>query len=52
MNEQGKYEKMKDIYELKMKTRMKLWDWVARVKDTSCKATFKIKDLKNKNKKY
>ena len=27
---------------------IKLWDWVARVKDTSCKATYKIKDLSEK----
>ena len=28
------------------KQRIKLWDCVVRVKDTSCKATYKVKDLK------
>ena len=30
------------------KQRIKLWDWVVRFKDTSCKATYKIKDLSEK----
>ena len=54
MNGKDKYEMMK--YNLRSekymsndassKQRIKLWDWVVHVKDTSCKARYKIKDLK------
>ena len=59
LKEKHKYEKMK--YNLKSenekymsndtscKQYTKLWDWVVRVKDTSCKASYKIKDLSGKN---
>ena len=53
--EKDKYDKMKDnlrsenekyvSHDTSCKQRIKLWDWVVRVKDTSCKATYKIKDL-------
>ena len=55
LNEKDKYEKMKDNLrsenekyvsnDTSCKQRIKLWDWVVRVKDTSCKATHKIKNL-------
>ena len=55
LKEKDKYEKMKDNLrsenekyvsnDTSCKQRIKLWDWVVRVKDTSCKATYKIKDL-------
>ena len=53
--EKDKYDKMKDnlrsenekyvSHDTSCKQRIKVWDWVVRVKDTSCKATYKIKDL-------
>ena len=46
LKEKDKYEKMKDNLKVKMKKqRIKLWDWAAHVKDSSCKAMYKIKDL-------
>ena len=38
--------KNKYLMALVAKQRIKLWDWVVCVKNTSCKATYKIKDLK------
>ena len=56
LNEKDKNERIKDNLrsenkkymsnDTSCKQRIKLWDWVVRVKDTSCKATYKIKDLK------
>ena len=53
--EKDKYDKMEDNLrsenekyvsnDTSCKQRIKLWDCVVRVKDTSCKATYKIKDL-------
>ena len=53
--EKDKYDKVKDNLrsenekyvsnDTSCKQRIKLWDWVVRVKDTTCKATYKIKDL-------
>ena len=34
-------------YGISCKQRIKVWDWVVCVKDTSCKATYKIKEDKN-----
>ena len=31
--------------DISWKQCIKLWNWVVRFKDTSCKATYKIKDL-------
>ena len=42
-----KKKKMKNtcLITLVAKQCIKLWDWLIRVKDTSCKATYKISDL-------
>ena len=58
LKEKDKYEWMKDNLrsenekqvssDTSYKQRIKLWDWVVRFKDTSCKATYKIKDLSEK----
>ena len=52
LNEKDKYERMKDNLRSENKKYMsndiiwkqciKLWDWVVRLKDTNCKATYKI----------
>ena len=58
LNEKDIYERMK--YNLRSENEkymsndiswrqcIKLWDWVVRGKDTSCKATYKSKDLSKK----
>ena len=53
LKEKDKYERVKGILRSESEKKMclmttfaKLWDWVVRVKDTSCKATYKIKDVK------
>ena len=58
LKEKDKYERMKDNLrsenekymsnDISWKQRIKLWDWVVRLKNTSCKATYKIKDLSEK----
>ena len=58
LNEKDKYERIKDNLrgetvkymsnDISWKQCIKLWDWVVRVKDTSCEATYKIKDFSEK----
>ena len=58
LNEEDKYERMKDNLrnenekyisnDISWKQCIKLWDWVVCVKDTSCKATYKMKDWSEK----
>ena len=45
LKEKDKYEKMKDnLKSENEKATIKLWDWAAHVKDSSCKVMYKIKD--------
>ena len=56
-NEKDNYERIKDNLrtenekympsDISWKQCIRLWDWVVCVKDTSCKATYKIKEDKN-----
>ena len=46
LREKNKYEKMKGNLKWKWRICIKLGDCVVRVKDTSCKAMYKIKNLK------
>ena len=58
LNEEDKYERMKDNLrnenenymsnDISWKQCIKLWDWVVRVKGTSCKATYNMKDWSEK----
>ena len=58
LNEKDKYKRVKDNLrtenekymsnDISWKQCIKLWDWVVLVNDTSCKATYKIKDLSGK----
>ena len=42
-------EKKNMSNDISCKQCIKLWDWAVHVKDTSCKAMYKFKDLSGKN---